>query len=182
MTKKLLLHIALFSIFLLGSIVGYSQNMDKVLWDKDLSFSWDMFKEKRTSYGYIKAMTYSGIMYEVDVENGIVNIDVQAYFIYGKSWVMKGFKKPHLLKHEKVHFDIAEIFKRKLDVLYQEYRVDYDTFIKKGYEKSLQKDFDHIFDEMDAYQEKYDKETEHGTKNTKQSEWERLIQKNLKKF
>ncbi len=30
---------------------------------------------------------------------------------------MKGYKKPHLLAHEKIHFDISEIFKRRLDKL-----------------------------------------------------------------
>ena len=127
----------------------------------------------------MKAMTHSGIMYSVDVEEGQMVIDVKAYFIYGKSWVMKGYKKPELLAHEQIHFHIAEIYSRKLDAAFEKYRVDFNTYTSKNYSKKMQADFDRIFDEMDAHQKLYDAETEHGTIKSKQTAWEIKVREEL---
>jgi len=159
---------------------AFSQNQEKkIFWNDSLELSWDMFKEKRKTYSYMKAMTHSGIMYEVESKNGKVVIDVRAYFIYGKSWVMKGYKEPQLLAHEQIHFHISEIFSRKLDKLCETYRVSDWEFSKKNYGRALQKDFDRIFNEMDAYQQLYDKETEHGTVRSKQKEWQEKVESEL---
>lgn len=158
---------------------GYSQNEEKIFWTDSLELDWEMFKVKGSGYSYMKAMTHSGIMYEVEVKNGQVEIDVKSYFIYGKSWVMKGYKKPELLAHEQIHFHIAEIYKRKLDTLCEKYRVDHRTFVSKGYQRKLQRDFDLCFTQMDEYQKLYDKETNHGTLTAKQLEWEKKIKKEL---
>tara|TARA_B110000902_G_scaffold257354_1_gene325377 strand:+ start:905 stop:1414 length:510 start_codon:yes stop_codon:yes gene_type:complete len=157
-----------------------AQGTKKIFWSESQQFDWGMFKEKRAGYEFIKAMTHSGISYEVDVKEGLIVLNVEAYFIYGKSWVMKGYKKPHLLAHEKIHFDISEIFKRRLDKLCDRYRVDYDTFIKRDYQEALQRDFDIIFDEMDKYQREYDEDTSHGTISFKQKKWEKDIREALK--
>ncbi|MFK7757321.1 MAG: hypothetical protein AB8B53_10365 [Flavobacteriales bacterium] len=156
-----------------------AQSEEKIYWEKDLKFDWDLFKEKKNSYSYFKALTFSGIMYEVEVVNELVDIKVSSYFIYGKSWVMKGYKKPYLLEHEKMHFHIAELYKRKLEAICKKYRVDHRTFVNRGFDKALQRDFDRIFNEMEAYQNKYDKETEHGTKRKTQLEWEAKLKEEL---
>ena len=164
---------------LLAPFCGLSQSEEKIYWEEDLVFNWDLFKEKKNSYSYFKALTFSGIKYEVDLVDDLVDIKVSSYFIYGKSWVMRGYKKPYLLEHEKMHFHIAELYKRKLDIFCEEYRVDHKTFVKNGFEKALQRDFNLIFDEMEAYQDKYDKETEHGTNKPAQAQWETKLKREL---
>jgi len=172
-------------IILMGVFLAFqcrscsAQTEEKIFWTDSLELSWEMFKEKRTGYSYMKAMTHSGIMYEVDVNKGQMVINIKSYFIYGKSWVMKGYKKPELLAHEQIHFHIAEIYKRKLDEICEKYRVDYQTFKNKNYQQKLQADFDTIFNLMDAYQKLYDNETEHGTIKSKQKEWENKVKKEL---
>ena len=156
-----------------------AQSEKKIFWSDSLELSWDFFKEKRSGYSYMKAITHSGIMYDVNEENGQMVIDIRAYFIYGKSWVIKGYKKPELLAHEQIHFHIAEIYKRKLDRLCDAYRVSYRQFVSRNYQKKLQADFDRIFNEMDAYQRKYDAETQHGTIKSKQDIWEKSVNKEL---
>ena len=94
---------------------------------------------------------------------------------------MKGYKKPHLLAHEKINFDISEIFKRRLDKLGNKYRVDCDTFVEKNYQEALQRHFDIIFDEMDEYQREYDEDTSNGTISFKQKKWEEYVREVLKK-
>jgi len=156
-----------------------AQSDEKIFWDEELAFNWDLFKERKKAYSFIKAMTFSGIMYEVDVRDEQVIINTEAYFIYGKSWVMAGYKKPHLLAHEKIHFDIAEIYKRRLDKICNAYRTTYDEFIKNELNLELQRDFDKVFEEMDDFQEKYDLETKHGTDSIMQKKWEKEIKKLL---
>jgi len=183
--KAFMKKVFIINILLISLVASHlsldAQGTEKISWSESQEFDWKLFKEKREGYGYIKAMTYSGISYEVDLKENQVVIDVDAYFIYGKSWVMKGYKKPHLLAHEKVHFDIAEVFKRRLDKLYDRYRVDYDTFVKRNYQEALQNDFDMIFEKMDDYQREYDGNTSHGTISFNQKEWEKDIKEILEK-
>lgn len=94
---------------------------------------------------------------------------------------MKGYKKPHLLAHEKIHFDISERFKRRLNELCDKYRADCDTFVEKNYQEALQHDFDIIYDEMDKYQREYDGDTSNRTISFKQKKWEEYVREMLKK-
>ncbi len=179
MRINLIKKVVVFGCLVLLCKTSSAQAEEKIFWSDSLELSWDLFKEKRQGYSYMKAMTHSGIMYEVDVEDGQIVIDIKSYFIYGKSWVMKGFKKPELLAHEQIHFHIAEIFKRKLDQMCDKYRVDDRTFFARNYQKKIQADFNQIFNEMEAYQQLYDKETGHGTIKSKQDFWEKKIKKEL---
>ncbi len=46
------------------SLVSQAQGTQKIFWSESQQFDWGMFKEKRAGYGFVKAMTHSGISYE----------------------------------------------------------------------------------------------------------------------
>ena len=86
-------------------------------------------------------------------------------------------KTDYILSHEQGHFDIAEIFARKLNKKMSEYRFD-----KKTYQKDLNKIYHDILDEKEKMQNDYDKETNHSINKEKQAEWLKKIAKMLEEY
>ena len=94
-----------------------------------------------------------------------------------------GFQKPrswgrsktdYILNHEQGHFDIAEIFARKLNKKMSEYQ-----FNKTTYKNDLKNIYDGITTEKEVFQDQYDKETDHSRKKEQQAEWLKKIEKML---
>jgi hypothetical protein len=78
-----------------------------------------------------------------------------------------------LLEHEKLHFDIMEIYTRKAEdslnkMIFHSYKEKYNSI-------------DYFLEQADSVQEVFDHETDHGTIEEKNSEWSYLIKQELKK-
>ena len=86
-------------------------------------------------------------------------------------------KTAYILSHEQGHFDLAEVYARKLYKKVQEYR-----FHQKNYRKDLQKIYKEILDEKEEMQSKYDRETNHSINKEKQVEWLKKIEKMLEEY
>jgi predicted secreted Zn-dependent protease len=80
-------------------------------------------------------------------------------------------KTAHVLKHEQGHFDIAEIFARKLFRQMTEYRYNNRT-----YKEDLTAIYDNIVAEKAKMQGDYDRETNHSLNRYKQNEWLKKIE------
>ena len=72
------------------------------------------------------------------------------------------------------HFDIAELFARKLHKKMSEYKFDRDS-----YKKDLRKIYEDITEAKADFQNQYDKETDHSRKKEQQAEWLKKIDKML---
>jgi len=83
-------------------------------------------------------------------------------------------KNDHILSHEQGHFDISEIYARKLNKALKAYRPR---------ENSISRDVNEIYkkvmDEKEEYQTKYDKETDFSRNKQQQSEWLEKIKDEL---
>ena len=86
-------------------------------------------------------------------------------------------KTDYILTHEQGHFDIAEIFARKLNKLMKEYNFDWNT-----YRQDLKKIYQDVLDEKEDMQNKYDEETNHSINKEKQEEWLKKISGKLKEL
>jgi len=82
----------------------------------------------------------------------------------------------HLLKHEQIHFDIQEIFARKIRKRFLDLKNnksnDYLYFIN----------FKNYKDSLDIYQEKYDKATNYSLNSIEQKYWENIVKLKLKEL
>ena len=80
-----------------------------------------------------------------------------------------------LLFHEQLHFDIVELFARKIRHQYKimEESKDVSTYFRYN------EIFQNYLKELSNYQKLYDKETEHGIDRVKQFEWEIKVKKEL---
>lgn len=107
----------LFGILLLSTLLicGTNNNNDIIYWTEDYKLDWDDFKASpRSDYQNLAALTSSGIAYYTGCEEGMLTYMIKSYFDKNESWVKPTAKNSHTLEHEQIHFDITELFARKL--------------------------------------------------------------------
>jgi Bacterial protein of unknown function (DUF922) len=168
-TKKLLLILVLAIV----SLRSYSQ--DSTVWNAGAKLTWADFKGKVDSGSSFIAVTVSGIQYKLRFDNRGLSDSVFAVFYKAESWVKAPTEKA--LAHEQVHFDITEVFARRL-------RKRFGEFIpKRG---SLNHQLEMLYDEVEAAREAeerlYDQQTGHGSNAVGQAEWEVRIQNELREL
>ena len=152
---------------------------ERISWSESRPLTWSNFEPRKDQgFGY-RALTFSGIRYNVETKDSKIEIDVECYFIPSKSWVQKGFEKAYLLRHEQLHFDITELHARKMRKAMAEYEMPIGEFMQRGLAKELEALYDSIYEEMLAMQTKYDKETDHSLNREAQQKWEEKVASSL---
>lgn len=101
-----------------------------------------------------------------------VEYDVVAVFLRNKSWVIG--KSDQLLAHERLHFDIAELYARKIRKKVLDLKERNITDLKI-YNAAVKE----ILDESNAADIQYDTETLHGSLLRKQETWEAKVAEQL---
>ncbi len=172
MIQKLLL------IFLLSlSIPAISQKPDEELihWSETRKLTWADYKGAvRTDTDAVASTaTYLGIEYNFN--NKGFGYKITCSFSKTRSW--GSHKTEYVLAHEQGHFDIAEIFARKLNKQLSDYKFD-----KNNFKTDLKKIYDTITAEKEKMQNDYDRETNHSINKEKQAEWLKKIDYLLKEY
>jgi len=157
-------------MFLL-SFVGKENN---IYWSKDHQLKWEDFLGKTPANSKHGAISNIGVDPHYDCSNGMLEVEIKSYFDKTKSWSKKDKQTPEALKHEQGHFDIAEFYARKFRKEMQENKFK-STNVKNKFDKINQK----VIREHAAYQDLYDKETDHHKNASKQTEWNDKITKEL---
>lgn len=154
-----------------------------VLWGERRELTWDDFKGRPDEGSEFSALTVSGftaLQWSCDEKGQFTFQGAQAHFDRSKSWVKSEGKSDELLQHEQGHFDITEIYARKLREELRKIKCDKKT------QEQIQKEVDAIFEriqkEWEMEDEKYDQETDHGRNKEKQKEWNEKIQRRLEEM
>ncbi|MFT3936340.1 MAG: DUF922 domain-containing protein [Chitinophagaceae bacterium] len=87
-------------------------------------------------------------------------------------------KTDYILSHEQGHFDIAEIFARKLNQLIKAYKFKSSATAQKEVPAMYQK----IMNDLAAMQNLYDSETDYSRNKAQQAAWLERINKELNKL
>ncbi len=167
-------------IFVLVVQFSIAQNVKKP-WRVNEKLEWSDFRGGPDPDSPYSASTYSGISYRYTAKTAIkkvhVTFEVACYFIPDKSWVKEGFESDKkLLAHEQLHFDITELFARKL---HQKLK---NTRFTKNHHKQIKTIYNTILNKRKLMQELYDAETNHSDNEVLQKKWEIKIAKLLKKM
>ena len=141
-------------------------------WSSTRKLTWADYKAKPNPNSDAAASTTSYLGFSYSIRNEGFTYSIESKFSKTRSWGLH--KTAHILSHEQGHFDIAEIFARKLQKKMKEYR-----FNRKTYEKDLNKIYREILDEKEKMQNDYDKQTNHSINKDKQAEWLKKIEKLL---
>lgn len=168
--------LVLLSTFILSSFAfKYAFNDCKIQWSADKPLKREDFKGKIFHKNAVASTVYS-IQREVSkVKEGSVLISIKTYFFCDKSWMLKDTCGNDVILHEQKHFDIAEIFARKLRRSAQ--KIEAKNL--KDAEYKLDSLYKMISQAMDVYQDTYDTETDHSIKTAQQKKWSQKISSNL---
>lgn len=163
----------LLTAFILPLILLSHREEDFIKWNENRKLTWDDFKADPLKMGSTAAMTTTHLGFSYNVANGKITYKIDCQFEKNKSWGL--VKNDWILKHEQGHFDIAEIFARQLNRSVSDYQFNKNTF-----QKDLNDIYKSIVDEKEKYQQQYDDETDYSRNKTKQEQWFKKIETELK--
>jgi hypothetical protein len=142
-------------------------------WMTDRRLAWDDFlgHPQRNTDAVASTSTSLGVSYRVD--EGALVYTITCDFSKIKSW--GSLKTDYILAHEQGHFDITELFARRLHEALLQY-----TFNRKTYKQDINAIYQKIVREKEEMQHAYDSESDHSRKRKLQFEWEEKIELLLK--
>ncbi len=165
------------TLLLLIPVILSAQSKDEELleWSASKKLTWSDYKADPDPYSDAAASTTTYLSIEYNITLKYFGYKIESRFSKTRSWGLH--KTDYILIHEQGHFDIAEIFARKLNKLMKGYKFDWDT-----YRQDLKKIYQDVLSEKEEMQNKYDEETNHSINKEKQEEWLKKISATLKEL
>ena len=148
---------------------------DILTWSKDRKLTWSDYKASPNPKSDAAATTSTSLSIDYHIKDGQFSYTIRSWFSRTKSWGRN--KTAYILSHEQGHFDIAEVYARKLHQRMSAYR-----FSKHTYQKELDRIYKEVADEKAAVQQQYDRETRHSIDEEKQAEWLKKISRMLEEL
>ena len=140
-------------------------------WEKRRPLNWGDFRnpsvDKRNKWG-------ASVSVSISMTRGRLAHHAFAFMIPEGSWKRMGYGDEAILRHEQAHFDIAELYARKLRSRLAarkplNNRDAYNLYVE-------------ILNELTLMQADYDQQTVHGSLRDAQAKWESDIQVAMEKF
>jgi hypothetical protein len=166
-----------FCCLLLPAVYASSQDhvepaQRDLVWNEFYKLQWDDFQGKPDANSLGDAGAAVQIKAKPFMINDDIEYDVAAIFSRSKSWMRD--MSPELLAHEQLHFDIAELYARKIR---QKVKELHDRKVNniKVYNKAIQE----LLLESNLIDEQYDTETLHGALSKRQDAWSKKVKNEL---
>jgi len=169
---KLLLQF-FFIAFLSPQFYGNNSLID---WSADRRLTWDDFKARPDPNSPNAALTGTNIKFDFSYSSTEgFKYHITCQFDKNSSWGR--IKTDYILSHEQGHFDIAEIYARRLNKALKEYKHD----VSKA-NKEINKIYEKVMHELSAAQAQYDRETNFSIDKPEQIRWLIKISDELKSY
>ena len=151
---------------------------DSILWKENRPLTWDDFKGK-PERRFAAASTSYDILKDITKEtNKTATVEIEAVFFCETSWKKSQWVNEQVLQHEQKHFDIVELYARKLRKTISETTFESFSDLKTNIETL----YDANDKAMDAYQDKYDDETDGSMNGEQQRIWMKKIMAEIKEL
>lgn len=175
--KKIIPVVLLLLFFAIFPANAQCKNDTILYWTESRKLEWDDFRGKvPIECGKDKARSHLSIEIVYQTKNGEVkNVLVPCTFLKNSSWTKD--TSLLVLEHEQIHFDIAEVYARKLRKAV--------SFLKEQDEEELKVYDDTITSLLKEHrkrQDDYDNETNHSINKGQQENWNRQIAKELEEL
>lgn len=141
-------------------------------WNEYYRLQWDDFQGEPTAESIGDAGAVVHIKAKPYLVKKQVHYHVYAYFNRSKSWARD--KSAELLAHEQLHFDIAELYARKIRRLVAEMQRHHVRDVSE-FNAAIHR----LLEESNEYDRLYDIQTLHGAILKKQDEWTRKVMSEL---
>ncbi len=174
-------HLFLILTFFPFNIKAVSQNLPEkendtiIVWTKERKLNWSDFQLFSNDEASKAAESMIGIdLLSIPINDYDYKYVVFSYF-YKKSSSVKTTDSL-VLKHEQLHFDIAELFARKMRKKLEQLNMnDFDADVYNNV-------IDAIYDDYFLYQDNYDKETKHSINKEQQIVWQKKVAAEMQKL
>lgn len=168
----------LFLILFLTIVIVKAQDYETILWEENKKLSWEDFRGIPPKSSVAAAITGSGITYKFSsyYKNGKqrVKFTVSTFFYPNSSWYRPHLCNDLILGHEQLHFDITEIYARKM-------RKQLDrTSFSKNIKAEVRAIYKKINKELNDFQNLYDTSTNYSRNEEQQIIWNKKIANELK--
>lgn len=164
-------------IFILLSLLTFGFNSfaqrDLIEWNDTLQLSLADYKGGRTDTVQDIA-SVCGIYCIPQILGDSASVTIIAYFDRNKSWARKKRVNDLLLQHEQGHFDLTEVFARKLKKRIMAIRTN-----KKRFTKDLKELYEKTWDDLQNQHKAYDKATDFSNVEFAQRTWQNYIKESL---
>lgn len=174
--------VGLFAWSLLASAQAPDQAEEMIVWSAERKLDWKDFKAKPQGGALGGARIAISHDYSIGCRDGVLQARVQAMMQPARSWVTfrivsSGLASRVGLRHEQLHFDLAEVYARRIRKLMQELPrpcSQSDAQLNEMAERVIKEHWDQ--------QQRYEVQTEHGQVERQQVDWERRITIELKQL
>lgn len=175
--KSLKIILPLFPLLLLSSAFNNGRAVrDLIEWNDNQKVVWEDYKGRIADTSKIASST-CGIYCIPQIIGDSGEVTLTAYFDRTKSWVSKKHSDSLLLQHEQGHFDLTEVYTRKLRKKIASLKLS-----DRNFTAEIQKFYNWAWEDLQKQQEAYDKATDHGAIEFAQSTWENYINKHLELY
>ncbi len=190
-----------YAIFLVGfvcaqSVAGFGKGKEKSIktstvsssgtaaatfqWAEHKRLSWDDFRgDIKATRDEVAAATHCGIGFKTNasISGDKPEIVVYNLFYTTQSWVKPDAKLPGILEHEQGHFDLCEIYTRKLRERLEKFDLPAGkpALNEADLKLALINIYNEVSNEYEARQDAYEQETTHGTNISAQKRWQEMI-------
>ncbi|MEN8789978.1 MAG: DUF922 domain-containing protein [Flavobacteriaceae bacterium] len=158
------------------TITGHSQE-EEIRWSPEVRLKWSDFRGQARENSPIAAVTASGLSYRFSSleDDGYyeVEYEVSTFFYPLKSWYQPHKCDDLVLSHEQLHFDIAELFARRMR------RTIDNTRFTENVKAEINAIYVQTLKELEDFQDKYDMETNYSMNKAAQLKWNKQIQEAL---
>lgn len=149
-----------------------SADIALLLWNEFYKLQWDDFQGEPDKNSFGDAGTAVQIKAKPFLVKNKIQYDVEAHFNRKKSWIRD--PSLSLLAHEQLHFDIAELYARKIRKKIRQLQNQGVNDIKV-FNAAIQA----LLLESNEIDEQYDLETLHGALSRKQAAWSEKVKRQL---
>ena len=152
-------------------------SLNKIYWNDWYKLEWSDFQAEPETERKVAALSSFALPYNLISDGeGEMSVTLSVCFNKDKSWSKVEQQNNVLLQHEQLHFDIAELHRRKILKTISE-----TEFSKDDYEEILQKIINEnwviSYREM---QDQYDEETNYARVFRPQIKWNKFISQQLR--
>lgn len=166
-------------LFILLSLLflnAHAKDSNLVLWSGDQRLTWGDFQGPADPHRKPGVQAGTQVMIELNTQQSgnYVQFAVKCFFQKNLSWTVN-LQSSYLLAHEQLHFDIAEVFAREI----RKRLLELNGINHSKFESRVRQIYREVNREHNAFQDLYDKETDHSKNREKQAEWEAKVKRVL---
>ena len=171
MNKKIILSSVFYLVFTIKMTAQLKMDTTLLEWNTNKLLTWNNFEGANKKISVFKAESVTFFKTYFYLKKDSVFFSIKTYFDKKKSWRNSSclFEDYYGLNHEQQHFNITELFARKIRAI---------IFAKNLNEKEIESIFNENIKACNDFQDLYDKETNHSLNKTNQVIWDKKV-KNL---